>query len=169
MEANQWPIREDQKFFAPGARITDLKVILYTAYYSTTIVGGYSIILWCEYKIIKELGEFGDNMRESTRQLHAEVHRALIALAVAPLFVLFIPVMFFITMIIIQAAPGPITAFMCSVCTLITLANPITTICIVKPYRRAFLKIFRFRIKISVVSVATDSSPVTNSIQTRTN
>ncbi|KAI1699987.1 serpentine type 7TM GPCR chemoreceptor srd domain-containing protein [Ditylenchus destructor] len=145
MELNQWPIREDQKFYAAGARIADLKAILYTAYYTTTTVGGYAIILWCEYKIIKELGHFGGNMQESTRQLHVEVHRALIALAVAPLFVLFLPLSFFMTMVITQATPGPITAFVTTVVALITLANPITTICIVKPYRRAFLRLFGFR------------------------
>ncbi|KAI1693747.1 serpentine type 7TM GPCR chemoreceptor str domain-containing protein [Ditylenchus destructor] len=96
MEANQWPIREDQKFYAAGARINDLKTILYTASYIITISGGY-------------------------------------------------------------ATPGPITAFMTTVATLITLANPITTICIVKPYRRAFLRIFGFGNKIGASSVAGSS------------
>ncbi|KAI1700029.1 serpentine type 7TM GPCR chemoreceptor srd domain-containing protein [Ditylenchus destructor] len=148
MELNQWPIREDQKFYAAGARITDLKTILYTAYYTVTTTGGYAIILWCEYKIIKELRYFGENMRESTRQLHVEVHRALIALAVAPLFVLLLPIVYFLVMIFLQATPGPISAFMTTVVTLITLANPITTICIVRPYRRAFLRMIGFGNKI---------------------
>ncbi|KAI1697829.1 serpentine type 7TM GPCR chemoreceptor str domain-containing protein [Ditylenchus destructor] len=146
----------------------DLKTILYTAYYTTSTVGGYAIILWCEYKIMKELRHFGANMRESTRRLHVEVHRALIALAVAPLIVQFIPVIFFMIMIITQATPGPITAFMTTVVTLITLANPITTICIVKPYRRAFLRLIGFGNNIGANSVATCSfcerSPNLNSI-----
>ncbi|KAI1699169.1 serpentine type 7TM GPCR chemoreceptor srd domain-containing protein [Ditylenchus destructor] len=169
MELNHWPIREDQKFYAAGARITDLKTILNTAYYTVSTVGGYVIILWCEYKIIKELNQFGGNMQESTRQLHVEVHRALIALAVAPLFVLLLPIVYFLVMVVLQATPGPITAFMTTVVTLITLVNPITTICIVKPYRRAFLRLIGFGHKIGVVSVATGSSLVPNSIQTRTN
>ncbi|KAI1699168.1 serpentine type 7TM GPCR chemoreceptor str domain-containing protein [Ditylenchus destructor] len=117
---------------------------------------------------MKELRQFGGNTLESTRKLHMEVHRALIALAVAPLFVLLLPIVYFLVMIMLQATPGPISAFMTTVVTLITLVNPITTICIVKPYRRAFLRLIGFGHKIGVVSVVRSSSLVLNSIQTGT-
>ncbi|KAI1706666.1 serpentine type 7TM GPCR chemoreceptor srd domain-containing protein [Ditylenchus destructor] len=156
MEVNHLPIREDQKFYAPGARLTDLKTILHSAYYAVTIMGGYAIILWCEYKIMKDLRQFIVNMRESTRRLHVEVHRALIALAVVPLFLLGIPLVFLLLLAVLQASPGPISAFM--TVTLITLANPITTICIVNPYRRAFLRLIGFGHKIAPASVVTNYS-----------
>ncbi|KAH7717981.1 hypothetical protein AAVH_14569 [Aphelenchoides avenae] len=46
----------------------------------------YVIILWTEYKVLRRLQFHGRGMRLSTRKVHADINRALIALALCPLF-----------------------------------------------------------------------------------
>ncbi|KAH7702943.1 hypothetical protein AAVH_29893 [Aphelenchoides avenae] len=78
-------------------------------------------------------------LTNQTKEMHKEINRALLALAAAPLFTLIGPVWFFLFCIATQASPGPISAFMACSLTLITIANPLTTLYFVKPYRYALM------------------------------
>lgn len=54
--------------------------MLYTTCYVITLAVGYGVIVWSEWKISKFFKLLGDTMSDGTRQMHAEVHKALIAL-----------------------------------------------------------------------------------------
>lgn len=97
-------------------------------------------VVFCEYKVIKKLRPTETYaMRESTRRMHSDLNRALVALAFAPLFCTCIPVAFFFTTTISGLNPGPISVAMISQCSWIAVVNPITTTLFVRPYRRAVL------------------------------
>lgn len=52
---------------------------LYSAMFTLTAVGAYSVVVWTELKMMAFINSHGHAMLESTRRMHAEVHRALIA------------------------------------------------------------------------------------------
>lgn len=49
-------------------------------YCSLQIGCGYAMICWCEYRIFKFLQQADNEVYKQTRRMHAEVHRALMAL-----------------------------------------------------------------------------------------
>ncbi|KAH7711760.1 hypothetical protein AAVH_20924 [Aphelenchoides avenae] len=116
-----------------------------------------SVIVFCEYAVLKKLRIATSMMRESTRRMHAELNKALIALAFAPLILSCIPIMFFLTTIVIGANPGPITVVLASQMSWIAIANPITTTFFVRPYRRAVLQWLRIPVSKTEVSLPTES------------
>lgn len=59
---------------------TELRTKMHHAMYMISTVGGYSIVVWCQYKIFAYLKSHGKSMHERTRRAHAEVNRALIIL-----------------------------------------------------------------------------------------
>ncbi|KAH7707288.1 hypothetical protein AAVH_25477 [Aphelenchoides avenae] len=108
-----------------------------------TLCGGYVVIIWCQYKIIKFFRRSGTSYLESTRRIHAEVNRAMVALAVTPLLTSMGPTLILLTCMIVDFSAGPITVYMSVGMSLIVLVNPTTTIYFVRQYRKATIAKFQ--------------------------
>ncbi|KAH7706910.1 7TM GPCR protein [Aphelenchoides avenae] len=116
------------------------KALVHHGFYISSCVGGYALIVYSEFKIIRYLSRHGASIRASTRQMHAQVNRALIALAVAPLVASIGPILAIIGINLVNFAASASTFTpLTMVITSITLVNPITTIFFVRPYRNALL------------------------------
>ncbi|KAH7713632.1 hypothetical protein AAVH_18999 [Aphelenchoides avenae] len=62
-----------------GAYWSEPKFFMYTACYAASAGGGYLLMIWCEWKIVTHLRRLGSSIHETTKSMHADVHRALIA------------------------------------------------------------------------------------------
>ncbi|KAH7694660.1 hypothetical protein AAVH_38289 [Aphelenchoides avenae] len=107
-----------------------------------TLLGGYGIVVWCQYKIIGHMQRHGKSIRESTRRTHADINRAMIALALSPLLTSMGPTLILVGCMVVDFSPGAITVYLSLGMSMITLVNPITTIYFVRPYRDAVISMF---------------------------
>lgn len=48
--------------------------------YLVSTVGGYSMIITCQYRIMKYMAHHGSSMHETARQRHAYINKALVAM-----------------------------------------------------------------------------------------
>ncbi|KAH7717106.1 7TM GPCR protein [Aphelenchoides avenae] len=150
-----WPNDIGQRMapFLSGGNFADLACIVQVGMFTLAGIIVVSVIVFCEYAVLKKLRVATSMMRESTRRMHAELNKALIALAFAPLVLSCIPIVFFVTTIVIGANPGPITVMLASQMSWIAIANPITTTFFVRPYRRAVLQWLRISVSKTDVSL----------------
>ncbi|KAH7726084.1 CBN-SRD-16 protein [Aphelenchoides avenae] len=139
---NNWPLVKAHLPFVFGAHITDPQMLAMVIYCSLHIGGGYAMICWCEYRIFKFLQQADSEVYKQTRKMHAEVHRALLALAISPLIAVVMPCSFLLVCEALGASPGLFTVFITGFATSVTLINPLTTVIFVRPYRRAVQKMF---------------------------
>ncbi|KAH7698018.1 hypothetical protein AAVH_34894, partial [Aphelenchoides avenae] len=130
------------------------KFFLYAGCYVITAGGGYLLIIWSEWKIITHLRRLGASIHETTKNMHADVHRALIALALGPFVTAILPIAYFLTAMAARLLPSAGAAFATSVATTITLLNPITTIYFIRPYREATKRAFGWRKQTAVQPAA---------------
>ncbi|KAH7703939.1 hypothetical protein AAVH_28886, partial [Aphelenchoides avenae] len=134
-----WPYDESRPPFVFGCFMDDARSYAYVGQFMVTMSVGYGLILWCEYKMIRYFRSLGVASSEMTRQLHSEIHKALIALAVAPFFTNVFPVYYFMFSVLSRSNTGVFSAFMVPMCASITLVNPLTSAYFVKSYRYAIL------------------------------
>ncbi|KAH7720060.1 hypothetical protein AAVH_12481 [Aphelenchoides avenae] len=118
-----------------------MRMMVNLATYNVDVMVGYTIIIWCEYKVAKHLRSIGVAFSSRTRKMHDEAHKALIALAITPFITLFLPLIVFMVLMFTQKTPGWPLAFLCSTLTSVTLSNPITTAFFVRPYRRRVIRV----------------------------
>ncbi|KAI1701403.1 serpentine type 7TM GPCR chemoreceptor str domain-containing protein [Ditylenchus destructor] len=119
-------------------------MIAYVILWTTTSGASIFIVIWCEKMIAKNFNKLGDLSQASTRRMHKEFHRALLAMAICPLFTTSIPVFYFMTTIALQLCPGRASAIMTICLTSISLFNPLTTIICFKCYRRTTVRFLTF-------------------------
>ncbi|KAH7699261.1 STR-94 protein, partial [Aphelenchoides avenae] len=124
----------------PGmGHLTNIHTAIHHIFYMVTLSGGYGIVVWCQYKIIKHMHRHGKSIRESTRRAHAEINRAMVALAIAPLLTSMGPTLILVTCMVIDFSPGAITVYLSLGMTMITMMNPLTTIYFVRPFRESVM------------------------------
>ncbi|KAH7701781.1 hypothetical protein AAVH_31081, partial [Aphelenchoides avenae] len=41
---------------------------------------GYALMIWCEYRIVLQIRQLGNSISQQARQIHSDVHKALVAL-----------------------------------------------------------------------------------------
>ncbi|KAH7693372.1 7TM GPCR protein, partial [Aphelenchoides avenae] len=123
--------------FPSVSHLTELRTQMHHTMYMISTVGGYSIVVWCQYKIFAYLKSHGKSMHERTRRAHAEVNRALIILAITPLISSIGPTAVIVLMLILQLQPGPYAVAITLCMSMITLVNPVTIVYFVRPFRRA--------------------------------
>ncbi|KAH7706207.1 7TM GPCR protein, partial [Aphelenchoides avenae] len=103
---------------------------------------GYSVIIFCEYRMLRKLRSMDNSAYASTRRMQADISRALVALAVSPLLSAVIPVVGAATCIFLHLNVGYTSAVMPFAVTAVTVVNPLTTCYFVLPYRRAVASVY---------------------------
>ncbi|KAI1706060.1 serpentine type 7TM GPCR chemoreceptor str domain-containing protein [Ditylenchus destructor] len=132
---NNWP---SYKYgFIMGGHIKEWRMIAYVLLWTTTSATSIFIVIWCEKMIAKNFNQLCDMSHASTRRMHKEFQRALLAMAICPLFTTSMPVFYFMTTIAFQLCPGRVSAIMTICLSSISLFNPLTTIICFRCYRRA--------------------------------
>ncbi|KAH7718233.1 STR-94 protein [Aphelenchoides avenae] len=127
--------------------------------YMVSTIGGYTVIVTCQYKIMKYLRERRHLMSSATRRMNDELNRALVALAVAPLLSSSGPTALIVALEIFRVSPGYILGFATLGASLITMINPLTTIYFVRPFRRSLLRMLHVKQPESVVKPHTPAAP----------
>ncbi|KAH7721132.1 hypothetical protein AAVH_11368 [Aphelenchoides avenae] len=140
---NSWPFDESNPPDILGAYAEQLASYFYVGGFLLTASGGYGLIIWSEWKMLKYLRSLGRASLQSTSEMHSEIHKALLALAVAPFFTCVIPIYYFMYYILSHSNSGHVSAFMVPMCASITLINPLTSAYFVKSYRYAILRALR--------------------------
>ncbi|KAI1699171.1 serpentine type 7TM GPCR chemoreceptor str domain-containing protein [Ditylenchus destructor] len=124
------------------AYVWETKGIVHNCMYIVSVIGGYSVIIWCEIRMMAYLRQFGTSFRENTRKQHKEVNRALVALAIAPLFSMIAPIFVWVVCAALSITLGPVSALITVMMSLTTVANPLTIMYFIVPYRRAICRLF---------------------------
>ncbi|KAI1697667.1 papain family cysteine protease domain-containing protein [Ditylenchus destructor] len=142
LDRYDWEYDPEYPPFPAISYATDAKNIIHHTFYLTTLAVGYSIIIWCQSRIMQFFNKHGQSSHASTQRMHAEINRAMIALAITPTISLIMPVFIVVLALATSATLGPMAAFLSMCMSAITLANPLTVIYFVKPYRRAVIAFF---------------------------
>ncbi|KAH7716496.1 hypothetical protein AAVH_16074 [Aphelenchoides avenae] len=143
-EHYQWKFEPGREPFPTLSHYTEAKTMIHHLFYIASCVGGYMLLIWCQSQIVVFLRRQGSSFRASTRRLHLEVNRALVALAITPLVSLIGPTFEYILQCLVDF-DAPCTSYVSSVMSLITLVNPLTTMFFVRSYRNAVLRILRIK------------------------
>lgn len=59
---------------------TEWKSIIHHLFYSASSVGGYTIVIYCQSKIMAFTTQHGSSFNPSTRRMNQDINRALVAL-----------------------------------------------------------------------------------------
>lgn len=126
--------------------------------WSVSCVGGSIVVITFETKIKRHFDSMGSSMsHNSTRKMHKDFHRALLAMvgwagivdiftflfeAICPLFTTAVPIMYYMVAAYLELSPGTSQAFMTMGASSITMFNPLTTISFMRTYRQALLRPF---------------------------
>ncbi|KAI1704298.1 serpentine type 7TM GPCR chemoreceptor srd domain-containing protein [Ditylenchus destructor] len=135
--------------FAFGAYFLNPGILSIIVNYLGTFVVSYTLIIWCERKIMRLLKDARRKSGASTNgaapRIHKDVHKALISFAICPLISTAIPFFFFSGSLITGVSlSGQTSAFLTIFFTSSALLNPLFTIYFVRPYRN---EVFQFFIK----------------------
>ncbi|KAI1709769.1 serpentine type 7TM GPCR chemoreceptor srh domain-containing protein [Ditylenchus destructor] len=125
------------------AQPKERRMIAYVMLWTTTSAASIFIVIWCEKMIAKNFSQLGD-VSHATKRMHSEFQRALLAMAICPLFTTSIPVFYFMTTIAFQLCPWRVSAIMTICLSSISLFNPLTTIICFRCYRRAAARFLTF-------------------------
>ncbi|KAH7709576.1 Protein STR-90 [Aphelenchoides avenae] len=106
-----------------------------------TINLSYTLIILSEWRVFRSLKLLEPSMQASTRRMQSDLHRALIALALCPLFSSFLPTGLLLLAGLLQFQLGTYSAFVTIFMSSITLINPITTCYFVAPFRKAITRL----------------------------
>lgn len=125
---------------------------------------GFLCIGWSEYKIVRHVQLYKPIMTPSAEQRQRELHYALIAMVVCPLVSTVIPTIVFVTSAVFGHRLGEYSALMTTMVSLITLANPIMTCYLVRPYRLRVLNelCYACRLKETVVTPGNGTQSTSN-------
>ncbi|KAH7701306.1 CRE-STR-2 protein [Aphelenchoides avenae] len=126
-----------------GSHISGWLLPGWIAMWSVSCVGGSVVVIIFEMKIKRHFDSMGSNMsHNSTRKMHKDFHRALLAMAICPLFTTAVPIMYYMVAAYLELSPGTSQAFMTMGASSITMFNPLTTISFMRTYRQALLRPF---------------------------
>lgn len=139
MHVDQWPYVRDQWFF--GAGLGDPRGWLFGSWSGFATTMSYGLVVYYEMKILQTLRMMAKC--RSTAQ-HYDVNRALTALALVPLITAILPIMYYMTGLIFCWDMGYAPILATISLSAASVINPLTTILLIKPYRRTLLNaIFR--------------------------
>ncbi|CAD5228573.1 unnamed protein product [Bursaphelenchus xylophilus] len=160
-----WGTRADQDFMGGG--IGELRVWMFGGYNAMTTTVAYGFVIMLELKIMKALNEMqkGRLLKEAI-----DINRALTALALVPLLTAVFPIMLYMMTMFACIDPGQVMINATFTLSLPPVLNPITTIALIKPYRRTFLRWSRLKhvIPIKVSTVSSDYTTTKNTPNTKT-
>ncbi|KAI1703678.1 serpentine type 7TM GPCR chemoreceptor str domain-containing protein [Ditylenchus destructor] len=122
------------------AQPKEWRMIAYVILWTTTSCASIIIVIWCEKRIDKIFMPLGDFSHGNAQRMHKEFQRALLAMAICPLFTTSIPVFYFMATIAFQLCPGQISAMMTICLSSISLFNPLTTIICFRCFRQATIR-----------------------------
>ncbi|KAH7708215.1 hypothetical protein AAVH_24527 [Aphelenchoides avenae] len=123
--------------FPSSTHLSEARTIMHDLMYTVSILGGYSLVIWCQYRMLKFLRYGSDKMTERTRKSHAEVNRALIVLSVTPLVGIIGPSALMVALLVLQLQLGPVAVYITLSMTTITVVNPLTIVYFLRPFRKA--------------------------------
>ncbi|KAH7705878.1 hypothetical protein AAVH_26900 [Aphelenchoides avenae] len=84
----------------------ELKVIPQVVMFGVASTISYAIIIFCQYRVIRKLNALGASMRKSTQRIHADINKALVALAICPLLTAVGPTGYFVVTLCLGASTG---------------------------------------------------------------
>ncbi|KAH7702386.1 STR-94 protein, partial [Aphelenchoides avenae] len=153
----------------PGmGHFSNIHTALHHCFYTVTLCGGYVTVVWCQYKIFKYMQRHGKSIRESTRRAHVEVNRAMVALAVSPLITSMGPSLIILGCVVLGFSAGPIMVYLSVGMSLITVANPLTTIYFVRSYRKAIVGVVKNTMGVLLPTSHSHTHPQTSLIGLKT-
>ncbi|KAH7702104.1 Protein STR-14 [Aphelenchoides avenae] len=136
----KWQFEDGKLPYPTLSHYTETKTLIHHLFYTVSCTGGYTLVIWCQSQIGSYLMRHGSSFRESTRKMHQDVNRALVALAITPLVSLMGPTFGYIAQVVLDF-DAPCTSYVSSVMSMITLVNPLTTMFFVRSYRNAIVRI----------------------------
>ncbi|KAH7709032.1 hypothetical protein AAVH_23701 [Aphelenchoides avenae] len=125
-----------------GSHNSEWRLPAWIAMWSVSCVGGAIVVAVSETKIRRHFASIGNVSHNNTRRMHKDFHRALLAMAICPLFSTAVPIMYFLVAAYMEWSHGFSQAFLTMAGSSITMFNPLTTICFMRAYRKAVLKPF---------------------------
>ncbi|KAI1703369.1 serpentine type 7TM GPCR chemoreceptor srd domain-containing protein [Ditylenchus destructor] len=153
LQLNNWTSRRNGFFM--GGHMTESRMIYYVVLWTLTSCVSIFVAVWCEKMIGKNYKALSHLSTANAQKMHKEFQRALLAMAICPLFTTSIPVFYFMTTIALRLCPGRISAVMAIFLSSISLFNPLTTIICFRCYRRATMRMITFGRRGTSVSSAT--------------
>ncbi|KAI1699340.1 serpentine type 7TM GPCR chemoreceptor srd domain-containing protein [Ditylenchus destructor] len=161
LDLNNWSNQKNG--FVLGGHIKEWKVIAHVILWTTTSWASIFIVIWCEKRINKIFKPLGHLSHGNGQRMHKEFQRALLAMAIFPLFTSCIPVLYFVTTIAFQMCPGRISAIMTIFLSSVSLFNPLTTITCFRCYRQATVRFVTCGRRSASVSSTTNAGCATGS------
>ncbi|KAH7698829.1 hypothetical protein AAVH_34072, partial [Aphelenchoides avenae] len=80
LKMNNWPLDPGVEPTVFGSYLTDVRLIAWEVLWFISSGGGAIVVVVCEVKIVRYFRVLGNAYHESTRQMHREFHRALMAM-----------------------------------------------------------------------------------------
>lgn len=84
----------------------ELKVVPQVVMFGVASTISYAVIIFCQYRVIRKLNLLGSSMRKSTQRIHADINKALVALAICPLLTAVGPTGYFVVTLCLGASTG---------------------------------------------------------------
>ncbi|KAH7719722.1 SRJ-4 protein [Aphelenchoides avenae] len=138
LAVNEWDVSDYT--ITVGSKLSEWMLQLYLVMWFCTCNFAISIVAIVEVLITRYFSRIGNNSHQSTKKLHKDFHRALLAMAITPLVTTTGPVLYIIIATMIELSPGPVQCFIASGITSITLFNPLTTMLAMRCYRNVVFK-----------------------------
>ncbi|KAH7702556.1 7TM GPCR protein [Aphelenchoides avenae] len=138
-----WPLHEasSSTYRFIGANAGDYNMWVLCGLFAVSVTLNYVAIVYCKFNVHRKLTEHGASSNPSIRRMQADLHYALISLGVCPLVSLVIPVCVIIVAIVSGADVSSAAPWLSVACTTIALANPLTIVYFVRPFRYASMKL----------------------------
>ncbi|KAH7716632.1 hypothetical protein AAVH_15915 [Aphelenchoides avenae] len=125
-----------------GSHIKHWVLKCWIAMWNVSCLTSIFLVAVLEVKIKRYVDNMGGVAHQSTRKMHRDFHRALLAMAICPLITSSGPILYYMFAAFMELSPGPNQAFLSMAVSSITLFNPLTTIFFMRGYRRVILKPF---------------------------
>ncbi|KAH7698397.1 7TM GPCR protein, partial [Aphelenchoides avenae] len=151
-----WQYDSDHAPYPSVTHWSEVRTKVHHLIYMISCIGGYTTIVWCECHIMKYLKRNQVSMHSRTRRMHADVNRALVALAIAPLLASTGPTALIVSLMVFRVSPGSIAAYITLGTSLITLINPLTTIYFVRSFRRVVANKLGFNWSVQVSAISSE-------------
>lgn len=103
----------------------------------------HATVAFTQSRVMRRLKCHESEIRGPTRKMHSDFIKALIAVAIYPLVATILPMTISLACLALQLHDGMMGPLLTVINTSVALANPITTICFVRPYRATLTNLFQ--------------------------
>ncbi|KAH7706294.1 hypothetical protein AAVH_26486 [Aphelenchoides avenae] len=138
LAVNEWDVSDYT--ITVGSKLSEWMLQYYLGMWFCTCLFAISIVTIVEVLIKSYFASIGNTSHQSTKKLHKDFHRALLAMAITPLVTTTGPILYYIGACLIELSPGPMQCFIAVACTSITMFNPLTTMLAMRCYRNVVFK-----------------------------